>query len=293
MDRQHASQQLHLLQYEFEPLRKQLATLQQQKEAAFAQKEALKQKVQELGNQLKQFRIKRNQQISGVKDARHSRDEARKQVQILKEHLKALRQQKSASLQKQEFRGNPETLKQKIEKLELSIETEGYDYDKEQRVMEYIKKLKAAYLPLAEIIHLNEQIQRLQLQLKDALDKHTVFSSVVQRSHLSKEEYKWFRQLLSAFEQVKKAQEEAFAYFIAQKNAFNALRGTYKEKHNRFIILKKQLGQEMKERQDHIIHHRKKKEATLIAEKAKAVEEKWRTGKKLTTQDLIALQGKV
>ncbi|MCD4666238.1 hypothetical protein K8R47_00315, partial [archaeon] len=88
--------------------------------------------------------------------------------------------------------------------------------------------------------------------------------------------------------ELKTKQEEAFKKFLDLKNQFTGLNDQLKDKLKESGEIRKKEEKEIK----FVKEKKKKKEEKDLESKTKEVEEKLKTKKKLTTEDLIVLQGK-
>ena len=284
---------LQELQKELQPLRQQLETLHQTKEVAFQKKEQLKKELKEHITKLKTLQANHEQQGKGLQEAKKHKNEERTTLQRLREELAKLREQKK-QLETTLPKGNYQLLKRKIEQLESSIETEGYDYKKEQKVMQQIKKLKQDYSQIKGILTINEKIRQIMDNIREHGQQFEVYATIMKAA--GSKDYEEFKTTLDQVKRLRKEEETAFMTFIQCKEQFNPLYKHAKDLQQQITSLRQQLGtterKEQKNKQFTERNNRKKKEQTFIQEKVATVEEKWKKGKKLTTADLIALQGK-
>ena len=100
--------------------------------------------------------------------------------------------------------------------------------------------------------------------------------------------YNEFIDLSKKINEFKSKQEEAFTKFLEFKKEFSLINNTLKEKLLESNIIQGNLEKQKLDMQE----RRKLREEQILEEKAKQVEEKLKQGKKLTTQDLIIMQGR-
>ena len=272
-------------------LTEQLNLLKIAKEAAFQKKEKLKNELHAVIQEVKKIQTEQAKNSTGLKEARAERDQHREATKHLHEEIKTLKQEKETLLPPQADRINIHALKERIERLETSIETEGYDYTKEKKVTVEIKKLKAIYGHYKHVSDVSKEIRTRAIQLHEHGDKEHVYASIARALQGNKEQHQRFIYLINQLKKLRKEQTLAFKNFIEQRKYYYELLPLYKEKLEVFRTQQqnKRREQEQKEHQSQTTSKQKKK--VLLEEKAKTVEEKWKQGKKLTTEDLIALQG--
>ena len=149
-----------------------------------------------------------------------------------------------------------------------------------------IKKLKRSYEESSEVRKISEKAQELEKKIREAKKKADEFHRQIQG--ITKDtKYEVFIELSRKINALKKEQEAAFQKFIDLKNEFANLNTELKKKIEEFEALKLIFS---KDREAQKIHREEKQKSALM-DKIKAVEEKLKSKKKLTTEDLIALQG--
>ncbi len=280
--------QLDGLKKEVSELRRQLADLGRQKEEAFKKKNGFSQQIRALITDIKDSRSTRDQftrQVADSKERRgHLNDELRQKI----EEAKKLNKEREDIVKKHKIQGDPAQLKAEIERLERRIETEGLSFDKEQKVMKEIKEKKRLYDGAKKIstvfdrLHaLNKEIEHLRQKSDEAHRKIQEKASASQEHH---------NELIDASKEINalRAQEkEALATCTALKQQFKEKNDQFKQK---IAELDKLRGQLEGVREEHRMVTRRQQEITL-REKQRMVEDKMKRGGKLTTEDLLVMQG--
>ncbi|MDO8628388.1 MAG: hypothetical protein Q7R56_01380 [Nanoarchaeota archaeon] len=282
---------LQQLQTTLQPLQEQINTIKKTKEAAYQKKEQLKQEIRTIIQEIKKIQTEQAKLSTGLKEAREERNKHREETKHLREEINQLREQKKTLLTKKTYKGNIHELQHKIERLEMSIETEGYDYTKEQKVMAEIKKLKPVYQQLKTISTINQHLREEVTALHDHGDKEHVYASIARALQGNKQQHERFVQLIIRLKTLKKEQAQAFATFFKEKEAYQTLLPQYKVLIEQLNRAQQQQRQEQDAQRVVVTHNREQKKQQQLQERVKTVEEKWKKSKKLTTEDLIALQG--
>ena len=266
------------LNQEIRSLKVQLDKINSQKEEWFKKKEYLKKELNSLIDKIKVIRTGRDNSNKDIKQLKQERDKYNSQVRDLIKQVKQLNQEKKQLPQKSDSKNNLSFLKKQIEKLEQSIETEGYTYKKEQAVMDQIKKLKKEFKELSIVNEVASKIKVLSKEIDVARKKADEFHKKIV-DLADKGEHKLFKETSKNINEIKKIQEDAFAKFIEFKNEFTKINNALKNKLNEFSKQRKIF--------DDIKSQKKKNSAKNIS---KDIEEKLRSKKKLTTEDLLMLQ---
>jgi len=169
---------------------------------------------------------------------------------------------------------------------------------KEKKIMDQIKDMRKVLSEAGSMVNFKEEMNNIS-------DEITKFKEEADKCHnelkeLQKVNRKSFRDYIINSKKVnklKKEQREAFNNFVKYKNEFVDVGNTLKEKliaSGEKVPEQKKKKQKKSKRNDDI---RKTQEefidnARIIEENVKRVEQKLKDKKKLTTQDIIAMQGK-
>lgn len=271
-------------------LRDKLNDLNQKKEEWFKKKEELKAQIGQTISQIKEAKGENdtlNKDISGFKK---SRDEFNSKVKDLIARIKDLNKQKDEMIAKAKFKGNPSEIKSRIDKLEESLETQAVSFDKEKKIMKEINALKKQYESVKGIDKVLNEIDDISRQITEAKKKGDEFHNMLRgNTSANKESYEKFMKLSKDISKLKKTQEEAFNTFIKFKQEYADVSRELKEKLELLNGVHETEGAERKQ-------YKREKKAEMARElkkKAREVEEKFRKGKVLTTEDLITFQGEV
>ncbi len=274
-------------------LRSELAAIGKKKEFWFERKEQLKGDIKKTIAELKKLQGERDGVQQGLQKIKGERDKYNKEVQRVIAELKKINEQKKKMFSNFQGRVNPASVAEKIDKLEERVEIET-DFKKEQKLMEQIKKLKKSHNEMKGLRELQEKGSSLTKELKELKKKADDFHKQVQ--DMAKDSsYAKFMQLSKHITSLKKTQEDAFAEFVNHKNLYQEKYKAYKSQLKELKELQEKLGIEHKPKPRPKESARKKEEKEqkrALAKKTQEVEEKIKKGGKLTTEDLIAFQGK-
>ena len=153
--------------------------------------------------------------------------------------------------------------------------------------MDRIRQLKKVYSECGVVSALDNSIENLSAELKGIRDKAKKSHKEIQE--IAKENRKVYDDLIlfsKEIDKINKEQEQAFDNFLKFKKEFSEVNDDLKKKLDSIALLKSQLGDNRKEEERNKEFIKKK----TLAKLSKAVEEKIKSKKKLTTEDLLAYQ---
>lgn len=174
----------------------------------------------------------------------------------------------------------PSFLKKQIEIIETKIETEVMPFTKEQQLKKQIKEIKRELLQLKEAsqatVNLAQSSKELQGVKSDAQSIHKEVQEAAQKSQEKHEN------LTTLVKEIRELRSE--------KKKTSTVYGTKKKEYEE---IKKQLdviAQKKKDMSKEMGMNKKQSFASKVKEKTREVEEKIKLGKKLSTEDLLAMQ---
>ncbi len=272
------------LKIEISSLRKNLDAIEVQKEDWFSKKEDLKKEIHENVQKIKEIKAERDKKNLQIGELKKQRDKYNGEVKHLIKKIKNLNEEKTEIFKKYNIKVDPAKVQEKINSLEKKVEQE-VDFEKEKKLMDEIKKLKKAYEESAEVIKTAETAAALDREIREtrriADDFHR---QVVEIMHDTT--YDIFIELSRKINELKKDQEMAFQKFIDHKNEYSSINRQLRNRLEEMQILDKVFSK------NETMMKLKKDQDTkeIIMKKTEIAEEKIRSRKKLTTDDILALQ---
>ena len=260
-------------------LKRSLNELNILKERWFSKKENLKKDISKLIGVVKVIKFKRDKSNKEVLELKKHRDQHNKEVQDLIKKFQELNKEKQKILKDKKITFDPADIIKKIEALEFKIETEGFSFEKEQGIMKQIKQFKKQLGDASEVQSLFKELKELSDKITETKRKAEEFHNKIKETIKTQHNYSEFIEVTKKINALKKEQEQAFKNFIDSKEKFSKVNEDLKKK------LK-----EAKEIGDEIIGKNKRETDHMLEQKTREVEEKLKTGKKLTTQDLMVFQ---
>ncbi len=274
------------LQNEVSQLKSQLTDINQNKEHWFKHKEDLKKEIANLILKIKEIKNEKDKKNLELDELKKQRDFYNTEVKTLINTIKEVNEEKSDAFKKYNIRVDPKNIQYKINELEKKVEIET-NFEKEKKLMIEIRKLKKTYGEVSELAKISEKESEISRNIRTARKKANEFHQKI--IDITKNtSYDVFIILSKKINELKKIQEEAFQKFIEYKNEYSNINYQLNSRSEDLGVLRAVFSQnkEIKKIEKH------EKDRKIIAEKTKQVEHKLKTKRKITTEDLIILQGK-
>ena len=278
--------QLDALKNQIISLRKDLNRINSEKESWFSKKEEYSRNIREKISVIKKSREKRDSLTKKVKELKEKRNALSEEIGKKISEFKKLNDEKKKMLSKLKVM-DPYRLKSDIERLELKLETEVMPFEKEKQLSKKIKELKKSlnessdYMEImAKSASLNREINESR---KDANNAHNEIQEFARESQILHEDV--IKNSKEA-DGLKAKEEEAFNNFINSKAKFTGINNQLKENLGKMSGIREKINKFNLEEDE----KRKLSEAMLIKNKEQEIEEKFKAGKKLTTDDFLMFQ---
>ena len=268
-------------------LKKAIAEMSAQKEAWFQNKRKLSQSIQKDISQIKESRDKRNKFTKAVHTEKNERNKLNNEIKSKIEDLKELQKKKDALGKIDNPKISPAKIKKEIEDLELKIETEALPFSIEKKFMKQIAEKRKILGGFKDVSGVFDNLRKLQKDVrvlkKEADAKH---KEIQIKAVESQEHHESLINLSKNIDNSKTEEENALKNFVEWKAKHSEKLKELKELQKEIKEIRKGLGEEVEEER-----HKKKQEVKeLLKEKSIDIEEKIKTGKKLTTEDILIFQ---
>ena len=279
--------ELNKYKIEASKLRQVLNKLDQDKESWFKKTNDYSQRIRELIRKVKEFKEKRDSLTKEVRELKPRRDNINNDTSAKLKEFDKLKKEKLEIAKSLDVRDSPSRIKQNIEKLEFKIETEPMSFDKEQAIMKNIKVLKKLYDNSSTLMDANNRLDGasnvIKKMRKEANETHTLIQEKAKQSQSLHEE---ILRMSEEIDKIKLEEDASFKKFSELKHKFTETNSQIKEN------LK--LLNEVKSRLDKIRSERKEKgiaeQESFLKAKEEEVNQKFKRGEKLTTDDLLIFQ---
>ncbi len=279
------------LKQEIRILNEQLKRASEEKEVWYKKKKDLRDQIELLIKEANEIKLKKNKTFGEVKQFKDQRDKYNKEVQDLISQIRDITQKKEDAHKKYGAIDSAR-IKNKIDELERKIETEALSFKKEQKLMKEINKLKNSYTISTEIEKLVNEMHLVSKAITESKNKANEFHKKLQE--FSKEGRDDYTKLMGVSKKINLLdleQEVAFHNFILFKREVFAINEKLKSLLVESSKLQKKLNDSniTKEQAPESISTFENKNQR-ISEQIKQVEEKIRSGEKLTNDDIMIFQ---
>lgn len=269
-------------------LKNKLNSVNDQKEFWFKQKEGLKKDIGGLIHQVKKIKLVKDRSSEEIQELKKQRDKYNKEVKDLIHEIKEVNKIKEQKLKESKIKIDPSKIQERIDSLELNIETEAPSFKEEKRIMKQIKDLKKVQKETAGLSDIVNKSKELSNKIEEAKTKaESYHKKILDQAKGSKLSYEDFLKISKEITALKEKQEEAFQKFIDSKKDFQEVNTKLQTKLSESKNIP-QIPNNFKETK------KEKQEAKLkekLEQKSEQVEEKLKKKKKLTTEDLLVFQG--
>ncbi len=271
---------------EVKTVKSQLHALDRKKEDIFREKRKVSSDIFSRIKDAKSYKDKRNSLTDVVKTSKLSREELEARVKELEELIRKLRDEKNTILNKLKIE-DPQELKRNIKKLEFKIETEALSFDKEKELMKVVSKMKKQLDGAKGVHEIDNKLDVAFRELRQLRPELDMTRKIVQVS--AKESQKQHSELIESSKEIDelKTREQKFEEGIG---AIKAEMHTVNELLNAKISAMEEIKKKLSENNVQFKEDAERSMQQVLREKDQVVQEKIKTGKKLTTEDLLILQ---
>jgi len=281
-------QKLEAAKRDVQELKGKVANANKKKEAAFRKKQDVGKAIGEKIGGLSGNRTERNAITTEVRELKKKRDELNQQIREKVTEIKKLTAENKEPLPKFDRKTSPGFLQKQIEELEFKLETQPMGFESEQKVNKKIKELKKQLDESKSQSASFEQIHSLSREIDRMKREANKYHKQVQ-DHAQKSQTKHESLVTESKEidDLRKQEEGQYQEFQELKKVYLDLSQQLKDKTIEMQTYKDVLNkQNVRLKED-----QKQEELKTLQERANEAEEKVRTRKKLTTEDILALQG--
>ena len=278
--------QLDALKNQVISLRSDLNRINSEKESWFSKQEECSKNIRGKISIIRESREKRDSLTKKVKELKEKRNALSGEIGKKISEFKKLNDEKKKLLSKSKIR-DPYRLKSDIEKLELKLETEVMPFDKEKKLSKTVKDLKKSLSEASDSMEIMARAASLNKEInesrKDANIAHTEIQEFAKQSQVLHE---IVVKTSKEADELKIKEEESFMSFINSKAKFAGINSQLKENLAKMSGIREKINKFTLEEEE----KRKLREVMLIRNKEQEIEEKFKAGKKLTTDDFLMFQ---
>jgi uncharacterized coiled-coil DUF342 family protein len=278
--------ELNTVRLDVRELRNKINNLDRKKEELYREKRKISSDIHSRIRVAKDSKDKRNNLTETVKTTKHSKEELEAKVKTLETEVQSLKDEKHKLLEKIGVE-DPIMLKKNIKKLEFKIETEGVTFEKEKELMKVLSKMKKQYESSRVIDDIERKLSSKFRELRELREMMDMTKKIVQVS--AKESQKHHVELIESskeIDELKKKEDTFESEGSKYKTEIASINDELNKKMERMDELRKVLGENNVKLREDV----ERSNHEILKQKDNAVQEKIKTGKKLTTEDLLILQ---
>jgi uncharacterized coiled-coil DUF342 family protein len=276
------------LNQEIRKLRSHLNELNDQKEKLFDQRNAVSRDISELIRNVKGVRTERDSLTTEVKLSKEERDKLNDDIKKALAESKKLTADRDALIAKTGVKDDPRFLKRELERLNYKVETEVMGFDKETKLMKVIRDLKKKYDASKGIMLLSDKIRVVSREI----DR---MKSIAQQAHdkvqtsakVSQEKHSGMVEVSHKIDSLRAKEDEFNTQIQAKKAEMQPVSEELEKKLTQLTAANEKLGIAREEVKQQKFADQKKK----MTDRADEVRAKLMRGEKLTTEDILILQG--
>ena len=238
--------------------------------------------------------------ISAIRQDREKRDSLTKKVRELKEKRAELNdgiknkiselvelKELSNSLMKKAKIADPIKIRTSIDTIESKLETEVMSFEAEKNLSKKLKLLKKSLAEASGLMEMLDKIKKLNTEISNAKKESNSVHREIQ--DLAKESQALHESVISESKNVDELnakEEDAFSKFVEFKKVFSEKNRFLKEKLESMGKIRTEINKFQLEEDE----KRRLQEAMLIKSKEQELEDKIKSGRKLTTEDFLVFQ---
>ena len=276
------------LTQEVRKLRTRLHELNEQKEKLFDQRNHVSKEISELIKNVKGIRSERDTMTSEVKLSKEEREKLNDDIKNAISDAKELQKKRDELQAKSGLKEDPRFLKRELERLNYKIETEAMSFEKETKMMKVIKDMKKKLDSAKEVMAVSDKLRALSREIdRMKAIANQAHEKVRMSAKVSQEKHTGMMEVSHKIDELKKKEDEFNSQITAKKAEMQPVAEELDGKVKQLNDIKGKLGIAIEEVRQQKAAEQKKK----ISDRAEEVRAKLMRGEKLTTEDILVLQG--
>lgn len=278
--------ELDKLRKEVNHSRNGLNKIDTDKESWFNKKKELSGTIREKIESIKENKKKRDSLTKNVKELKKKRDAFNQEIRKKISELVKLKDEVKNLTKKSRIK-DPHMIKGEIDRIEVKLETEAMPFEKEKEMTKKLKLMKKSIAEASETFIILDKIKKSNLEINSVKKNSNVAHSEIQK--LARESQGLHEGIIKNSKEINNLEikeGEAFKNFLDFKKKFNTINGGLEEKLSQMNKVRGKINKFKLEEDE----KRKLEEGMIIKSKEHEIEEKIKTGKKITTDDFLAFQ---
>lgn len=262
-------------------IRLKLDAIDKEKEQWFSAKGSFSSRIKGLIQQIRDLKGKRDSLTHDVRGLKQKRDAAQKELKA------AVPAESGPSVDRDILRINPGAIRAQMDRIETTIETGGISFEKEKQLMAKMRALKKDYALVVEAKQAAKEQRDKREKAHDlGREAESYHLLVVHKAGESQKAHEQVVALAKQIDELKPQEKEALQKFLGLKKQFSEEYAKLKAELAEMDKIKAQLDALDAEK----AKSRQQRERQSLDDLQKSVEEKIRSKKKLTNEDLLIFQ---
>lgn len=279
---------LNSLRDETRVLREEMNKLNSMKEETFLKKSEVIRNIREMITKVKETKGKRDEKTKAVKEEKEKRQKLNEEIKEKIQKIAEVNPKVEEAPKKSEEHINPHLIKKNIQSLEYKIETEGMSFEKEKKTMKLINSLKKQLVEAEKRYKAYHELKNAHREIKPLKkDANEIHHKIQEDAGESQKLHEEMIKTSKSIDGLRKEEKELTAKFLEEKKTYQEVSQKLKDK----LDALSKISEELNRHKVEAAEERKEKQHKTLKEKQREVEEKMKKGGKLTTDDILVLQG--
>lgn len=274
------SKKFDLLKKEFSEIKLEMKEISNIKEEAYRKLRSITDKIKDRNQKIKLLKGERDGFTSQVRELKKQRDSLNKDVKKISDKKRDADQKRRDSLSDKNFEDDPKKIKKEIEMLEEKVEIEVISFKKEKEINKRVKMLKAQLALLDDVSEIIDKASEVHgnfiVSKKKAEEVHKEIQVLAEKSQ---QRHELISGIIGEIKELRVKEKPLSKEYLENKSKFEDLKKVADEKSKVLDEIRADLG--LQNKNDH---------KNKIKERTREVKEKMKSGKKLSTEDILAFQ---
>ncbi|HOI18398.1 MAG TPA: hypothetical protein PLX15_00870 [Candidatus Woesearchaeota archaeon] len=282
-----AIKQIGVLRKEILELRTKVSELGEIKEKEYTKKTEISSKIKSAFHKIKALKKERDSLSDSISSLKQKRKEFNDNVGDLIKEAKKVNDQKKEISKKIDIKESPSKLKDDIDKIEFKLQTEVMSFENEKKLRKILKEKQKVINEIIGTSDVWKESYEISKKIDSAKDESDTVHAQIQKK--AREVQKCHEEIIilaKEIDDLRSQEQEQFEIFKKAKEEYTIQNNILKEKLKQTKDYSKELTEEKREKDAKY----KKAIEKELTRKTKEVSEKIKTGKKLTTEDLLVFQ---
>lgn len=270
-------------------LRIKLNAINEKKETHFEAKEKISKEIHSTIGSIQSLKRERDSFTRQVRELKDKRRELNSRIRGHINKIKELNSEKKDISKKFNITVNPHEIEENLKKLEYKIETEALPFSEEKKIMKKVHELKKELGDSKRVSDVWDRIRKVSQEIDESKkEANSAHALVQENAEKSQQKHEELVELSKKIEELKAKEREEYNKFSKFKEQFLQINNALKDK----LIEMNTLNDIFRNYKSAKKKEREQQDQITLKQKTEIVEEKIKTKRKLTTEDLLVFQKK-